>query len=1009
MAEPRDREVPRASVTDSLKALDPARLLTLSRLLEAFTATPDLDEVLRRVVNVTLAAFDADRAFMLRPLNPGAKVAQFTFEATKPGFEGALARGISVPVEGSGRLLERALESSRPIAISRDDSDVPKAMRELFDIGSQLLQVLTTRDGSLWCFGLQQCHHDRRWREDEIDFFQEIGRYATLAINNAQLQKQSLIDAFRIETILDHIPEAAALYNETAVCQVMNAVAKREAPFLSLELDKRRREYNYRTVDGKPVSLAEMPLTLALKGQLIRGDYLLDDPRVGNDRVFNIRSSTISDPNGTVTGAILLVRDVTDERKKAEHALHRKERAEFLAAISTELVVQYTAHDDLSAAAERIGEFGGWNVAIYIYDSQTDHLKLTGSNYGLSEPTAAFRNYILQNPYHSGEGLPGAVFQIHTPLVFAEIKGEAVTEFGRTQVEKAKIADLMEQSLAGLPIDAYGKQIGALVVSSTDALRPFGEDDKEFLECVAEKIGIAAHIRNLNQITAEGQKAAEELARREVDARARFEAVLESAPVGIAVISADELRFEMANPLWVGFAQRLGRISAETSLLGMRVSDVVPDFEKDLELVADTGEAQINEAVPVRDGDRVSYFNTIVSAVQGRLSGTTQSLTLLVQDVTEQVRAKREFEVLAQLMEERSARLESVLSSMTDGLWLYNTAGQVIDVNQAALDLFGLGSRSEAIERGSFQDFDLRYPDGKAIPVADMPLARALRGEVVPDYLAFGRHLLTRNDIDLSIAIAPIENNGIVGAVIVIRDITALQELDRKKDEFLSVASHELRTPLTTIKGYSQLLAQTVNDLEPKERATYLNAVLGEIERMMGLISELLDVSRIETNRLQVNPQDIEWIGFLQRQSDAFRVQNPKRIIELSSSLPEITLSADPDRIRQVVDNLISNALKYSPDGSKIEVRVSMSDDQVITSFVDRGIGIPRDEVPQLFERFHRARNVSSRYYGGLGLGLYIARAIVEVHGGTIQVESEEGVGSTFSIALPISSPSSQS
>src|SRR5438477_2150711 len=354
------------------------------------------------------------------------------------------------------------------------------------------------------------------------------------------------------------------------------------------------------------------------------------------------------------------------------------------------------------------------------------------------------------------------------------------------------------------------------------------------------------------------------------------------------------------------------------------------------------------------------------------------------------------------MMAERSARLDSILGSMTDGLWVYDANGQVVDVNQAALTMFGLASRSEAIENGSFARFSLRYPDGRFIPAEDLPYARALRGHTVPDYLAIGRHLISTKDLDLSIAAAPIESNGIVGAVLVIRDITALQELDRKKDEFLSVASHELRTPLTTIKGYTQLLAQTVNDLPPEERATYLGAVLGEIDRMMGLISELLDVSRIETNRLQIHPQPIRWIDFIERRASAFRVQNPARNIRFDATESDLTVVADPDRMRQVVDNLLSNALKYSPEGTDIDVVVMRTDGNVLTSVIDRGIGIPRDEIPQLFERFHRARNVSSRYYGGLGLGLYIAKAIVEAHHGSIAVVSEEGQGATFTIRLPL-------
>jgi signal transduction histidine kinase len=131
-------------------------------------------------------------------------------------------------------------------------------------------------------------------------------------------------------------------------------------------------------------------------------------------------------------------------------------------------------------------------------------------------------------------------------------------------------------------------------------------------------------------------------------------------------------------------------------------------------------------------------------------------------------------------------------------------------------------------------------------------------------------------------------------------------------------------------------------------------------------------------------------------------VQHPARRIDFSAGTPETIVVADPDRMRQVVDNLLSNAIKYSPEGSDIRVHLALEDGASLTSVSDHGIGIPRDEIPQLFERFHRARNVSSRYYGGLGLGLYIARAIIEAHGGVIMVESEEGHGSTFTVRLPL-------
>jgi len=131
-------------------------------------------------------------------------------------------------------------------------------------------------------------------------------------------------------------------------------------------------------------------------------------------------------------------------------------------------------------------------------------------------------------------------------------------------------------------------------------------------------------------------------------------------------------------------------------------------------------------------------------------------------------------------------------------------------------------------------------------------------------------------------------------------------------------------------------------------------------------------------------------------------VQHPTRSIRMAVDAGDAIVSADPDRMRQVIDNLLSNALKYSPEGSDIDLQVQFEDGVMLTSVTDHGIGIPKDEIPQLFERFHRARNVSSRYYGGLGLGLYIARAIIEAHSGAIMVQSEEGQGSTFTLGLPL-------
>jgi len=985
------------NATDRARFTLEDRYRFLSGILEAFTGTLDLREVLRRIVTVTREELAADRAWLLHPVNEQAEYAKVAFATSAPGVAGDMADKGPVPLAGSQALIRRAMEATHPVAVRSGDPGLDPELAARFEIGSALMQVLRPRDGEPWAFGLHSTT-DRDWSDEERTLFGEIGRYATLALNNTLLHASAIREVAKVKAILDQIPEAAAIYDAGGRLERMNAAAQREPSVLfTPEAEARVRVNRHRYIDGSPLGPDDLPSMRALRGDAVKSDYLVHDPRTGDDRVVNLKAAPIRDDAGRIIGSVVLSRDVTDERQSAERESWRRRRAETLANLGLEMVAMAPSFDNLDDSALRVAQAVAGTVRIYLYHSTTGTLDLIG--YGTVEQELhPFRDYFSRNPYRPGEGLPGTVFHIGRPLLFYEVRGDALLDFARDAEERAIKKSLHEQSLIAYPIESYGERIGAIVISQSDPRRNFDAEDLEFAQSVAERIGAASHIHSLTRMAQDGHRAAEELARREVDARVRFEAVLETAPIGIAVISADELRFELANARFVDFAEQFGRVPFDTKVIGLLSAEILPGMEQSLKQVADSGEPRID--TELRIGDR--YFNRIVSAARGRFSGITQSLTVLVQDVTDQVRARQEIENLAAMMAERSARLDSILGSMTDGLWVYDADGDVVDVNQAALNMFGLASRAEAIENGSFARLHLRDSEGRTIAFNDMPYARALAGQTVPDYLAMGKHLITGRDLDLSIAAAPIESGGIVGAVLVIRDITALQELDRKKDEFLSVASHELRTPLTTIKGYTQLLAQTVDDLKPEERATYINAVLGEIERMMGLISELLDVSRIETNRLQIHPQPIQWLEFIQGRVSAFQVQHPNRALRVALSTDETIVTADPDRMRQVVDNLLSNALKYSADGTNIDVTVEASNGEMHTAVSDHGIGIPKDEIPQLFERFHRARNVSSRYYGGLGLGLYIARAIVEAHGGSIAVQSVEGQGSTFTMTLPI-------
>jgi PAS domain S-box-containing protein len=228
-----------------------------------------------------------------------------------------------------------------------------------------------------------------------------------------------------------------------------------------------------------------------------------------------------------------------------------------------------------------------------------------------------------------------------------------------------------------------------------------------------------------------------------------------------------------------------------------------------------------------------------------------------------------------------------------------------------------------------------------------------------------------------------------------------VEDLSRLKDEFLSIASHELRTPVTSIKGYTQLAKMLIKEGDLSTSDEYLDIALDQIERMSRLILELLDVSRIETGRLEIRREAIAWSHFVRDVVHRHHTAVSDRRFHVSVPDASKIVTGDRDRLEQVLGNLLENAVKYSPDGSDITVIVEDRGDSFLTAVCDRGIGIPADELGQVFERFHRGRQVSSTNYGGLGLGLYITKQIIERHGGTIWVDSKEGAGTTFYFSLP--------
>jgi two-component system phosphate regulon sensor histidine kinase PhoR len=352
---------------------------------------------------------------------------------------------------------------------------------------------------------------------------------------------------------------------------------------------------------------------------------------------------------------------------------------------------------------------------------------------------------------------------------------------------------------------------------------------------------------------------------------------------------------------------------------------------------------------------------------------------------------------------QKESQLESVLDNMTSGIVMINRAGVILLLNRMAEELLGMPAH-ELLGRQyteARQQYELVRLIGDALERREH-----LRGELTFYY---------PEERQIEINLVPIEGRDDSGGLLlVLQDVTAIRRLERMRSEFVANVSHELKTPIAAVKGFAETLLGGAGG-DPETQRAFLQIIHDESDRLNRLVNDILELSKIESRRAPLLFSPVELGPFIGKTVELLAKEAERKNIRIETEVgDELYVEADEDRLRQIVVNVLSNAINYTPEGGRVRIQVepvASGDGQIAEEddydairirISDNGIGIPKKDLPRIFERFYRVDKARSRSSGGTGLGLSIVKHLVELHRGSIAVESTVGVGTTFTIKLPV-------
>jgi len=431
--------------------------------------------------------------------------------------------------------------------------------------------------------------------------------------------------------------------------------------------------------------------------------------------------------------------------------------------------------------------------------------------------------------------------------------------------------------------------------------------------------------------------------------------------------------------------------------------------------------------VPLTIENRIIGILSLFDELVGTFDSDLLKLTTMIADYAafalENVGLREREHALWRQAEHERQRLELIIRSMTEGVLITDEYGAIVSMNQSAQHLLSqvvdnLPSNIPLQQLAQTQNI-------QCLHVLAASVHESLHKNTIVSKELLAGDSSEQVPLTLSISVAPLDDSSSttanpIGAVVVLNDITASKQVERLKDEFVSVVSHELRTPLTNIKGYTQHLvrrlerrirkiheaqqAQSTSMIDLPESVDLRNMLIvqSQTDRLERLVNDLLDRSRVQWGQLTLEYKSFYLADVLTECIRSVQASAEQHTFYLDIQVPDTHVVADKSRVEQVIGNLLDNAVKYSPQGGQVTVRLQEQQNNYLISIIDQGIGVNPEHYEHIFERFYRVSNATTRQYSGVGLGLYVAKAIVNKHGGNIWLAENKGIGGTiFYVTLP--------